>query len=292
MDRQTTLHEVAQAVVQLAAQDPALAAAGIAFTLEGRAQRRDLVVAVRFLLELRLLTRVHGSEERFMADQGDVLYQIDRPVLSRLLDTHAPPSLVKADAHEQRLAALIDRPHIGGDEARRQSLRHRLTRRLLDDPVLYFDTLDADARDYLQRSRAAILPQLEDATGLHAEIRAEGIALADDRGTLTDLRLPEEGTEGHVTLLLAEYLAGRFIAGQRAVPLSEIATHVARLIKIYGRYWRKAAREPGAETHLAHLAVERLQALGLARLHRDSVEPRPAVVRYRLVEQEVGGGRR
>jgi len=290
MDRQTTLHGVAQAVVQLAAEDPALAAAGIDFTLKGRSQRRDLVVAVRFLLDKQLLTRVHGSEERFLADQGDALYRIDRTVLSRILDTHAPPSLVTAQSHEQRLGALVDRPHMGGDEARRQSLRHRVARRLLDDTVLYFDELDDDTLEYVHRSRAAILPQLEDATGLHAELRAEGIALADDRGTLTDLRLPEEGTEGHVTLLLAEYLASRFSAGQRDFPLSELTAHMARLIKTYGRYWRKAAREPGAEVHLTHLAVERLQGLGLARRHGDSVEARPAVARYRLVDPVVAGG--
>jgi hypothetical protein len=45
-------------------------------------------------------------------------------------------------------------------------------------------------------------------TGLVAEQRAEGLALTDD-GTLTDIAMPAEGTEAHVTLLVAEYLATR-----------------------------------------------------------------------------------
>lgn len=289
MDRQTTLHAVAQDVVQLAAEDAALAAAGVEFTLEGRAQRRDLVLAIRFLLERRVLTRVHGSEERFLADQGDALYQIERGVLARLLDTRMPPSLVDAAGHEARLAALLEQPGIGGDEARRQALRHRISRVLLDDPVLYLDTLDAEALDYLQRSRAALIPPLEEATGLHAEIRAEGIALADHRGTLTDVRLPEEGTEGHLTLLVAEYLAGLLAAGRREVDRADVVDHVAELVARHGRYWRKAAREPGAEDGLATLALERLEALRLVQLSGGTVEPRPAVMRYRLVDPEPRG---
>ena len=290
MDRQTTLGQVAQAVVQLAAEDPALAEAGVEFTLQGRAQRRDLVVAVRHLLELRVLTRVHGSEEQYLSEQGDALYQIHRPVLSRLLETRTPPSLVSAGEHETRLEALLEAPRIGGEEARREGLRHRLTRRLLDDPVLYYEDLGEPERDYVQRSRGAIVPQLTEATGLHAELRAEGIALADDRGDLTDVRLPDEGTEGHLTLLVAEHLADRRAAGQNRGALETIVEHVRQLRRTYGRHWRKAARQDGAAPGLARLALGRLEALGLVRRAGGPdaplqwVEPRPAIARFQLLE--------
>jgi uncharacterized protein (TIGR02678 family) len=289
MDRQTTLGQVAQSVVQLAAEDPALAEAGVEFTLQGRAQRRDLVVAVRHLLELRVLTRVHGSEEQYLSEQGDALYQIHRPVLSRLLETRTPPSLVSAADPEARLEALLEAPGIGGEEARREGLRHRLTRRLLDDPVLYYEDLDEQERDYVQRSRGAIVPQLTEATGLHAELRAEGIALADDRGDLTDVRLPDEGTEGHLTLLVAEHLADRRAAGQQRVALEPIVEHVRQLRRTYGRHWRKAARQDGAAPGLARLALGRLEALGLVRraggpdAPLQAVEPRPAIARFQLL---------
>src|SRR5258705_3844289 len=42
---------------------------------------------------------------------------------------------------------------------------------------------------------------------LVAEQRAEGLALVDEGGLLTDLAMPSEGTDAHVTLLAAEYLA-------------------------------------------------------------------------------------
>ena len=37
--------------------------------------------------------------------------------------------------------------------------------------------------------------------------RAEGVALTDETGSLTDVAMPSEGTDAHVTLLVAEYLA-------------------------------------------------------------------------------------
>ena len=39
--------------------------------------------------------------------------------------------------------------------------------------------------------------------------RAEGLALADEDGELTDVAMPAEGTEAHVTLLVAEFLNTR-----------------------------------------------------------------------------------
>ena len=43
--------------------------------------------------------------------------------------------------------------------------------------------------------------------GLVAEQRAEGLALVDEAGSLTDVAMPAEGTDAHVTLLVAEFLA-------------------------------------------------------------------------------------
>src|SRR5450432_3329663 len=56
-DRQTTLGNVAQAVLAAIAGEPAFGAAGLTFELEGREARRDLVHVVRLLLELRVLVR-------------------------------------------------------------------------------------------------------------------------------------------------------------------------------------------------------------------------------------------
>ena len=84
-----------------------------------------------------------------------------------------------------------------------------LTRRLLDDPVVYYAELTEDERAYLVNQRHAITGRISEVTGLMPEMRAEGIAMVDPDDKLTDVRMPEQGTDGHVTLLIAAYLAGR-----------------------------------------------------------------------------------
>jgi hypothetical protein len=89
--------------------------------------------------------------------------------------------------------------------------------------------------------------------GLTAEQRAEGLALADESGQLTDVAMPAEGTEAHVTLLVAEHLssasASRFWIGKRTD--EAVAAFLRGAVERFGRYWRKSAREPGAEQELA-----------------------------------------
>ena len=67
--------------------------------------------------------------------------------------------------------------------------------------------LESDERAYLDRQRGFMLRNIHDATGLAPEVRAEGIAMLDPCGDLSDIAFPEEGTEGHLTLLIAEFLA-------------------------------------------------------------------------------------
>src|SRR5262249_27451312 len=120
-----------------------------------------------------------------------------------------------------------------------------------------------------------------DATGLVAEVRREGIAMVDDTGDLTDVKLPEEGTDGHLSLLLAQWLAecARNVPGKR-VPFPLVEEHVGSLIQIYGSRWRKDVREPGAEVRLIEEALLRLRALRLIRISNDGVLPLAACARY------------
>ena len=290
-DRQTTLGDLAEKVMALVGGDPALAAAGLTFDLTGRDQRRDLVAVVRFLLGLGLLTRVDGDEEAYLAQRGDALYTIHRPVLAAMLALRRGPSTVDAATFADRLAAISEEPLPDTDEGRRRRLRTRLVRRLLDDPVVYYDELDDTELDYLHRSRTKLLDELTAATGLVAEIRREGIALVDERGDATDLGLPEEGTDGHVTLLLAEHLADH---ARRApgipLPRSALHRHVAGLIAIHRKHWRKGVTDPGADAALADETVQRLAALRLVRIVDAGVVPLPAVARYALDPQPATQG--
>jgi uncharacterized protein (TIGR02678 family) len=279
-DAQNTLGRLAEQVV-LSVLDPELVEAGVVFTLDNREERGDLVAIVRLLLDLGVLSRVAGDEESFVKDGGDVLYDVERRVLATLLATPRGPSTVEERDVGSRLAAVTRELEPTTDDLRNRMLRHRLTRTLLESPVLYYDELDDAELAYLTSQRAAITTRITELTGLVAEVRAEGIAMVDPHDDLTDVRMPESGTDGHVTLLVAEFLAAR--AGE-PVDEAELHTRVRSFADQHRSYWRNAAREPGAEIELTALALTRLEALRLIRRAGGSVAGRPALARYAVTE--------
>jgi uncharacterized protein (TIGR02678 family) len=203
-------------------------------------------------------------------------------VLGVLLSGSRGPSTVAAGTFPARLAELTAEPVAESDELRNQMLRRRLTRRLLEDPVVYYDELDEDERGYLLSQRHAIARRIEEATGLMPEMRAEGIALVDPDDELTDVRMPEQRTDGHVTLLVAEYLARR-----DQVTLDELHAFVRRAAAQHVGYWRKGVTEPGAETDLLAVALEKLIALRLVAVDSPYVRSRPGIARFALDEPTI-----
>ncbi|MDR2032255.1 MAG: TIGR02678 family protein, partial [Azoarcus sp.] len=260
---------------------------------------RELVTVCRTLLEQGVLERVAGEEESFVHDSGwqqsDALYDVHRRLLAGLLAAVRGPSTWRAEEAPAdtgaRLRALVTEFVVDSEQGRRDAVRHHLARRLLDDPVLYVDTLDDEARTYFINQRGALANRLCEATGLTAEQRAEGLALVDENGQLTDVAMPAEGTEAHVTLLVAEHLAQRL--RQTRVPAcsdeNEIALFLREAAGRYGRYWRKSARAPGAERELTRIAVERLRQLGLLTHKAGSIYPLPAIARFSLGQAETRG---
>ncbi|MFK0281162.1 TIGR02678 family protein [Streptomyces sp. NPDC090499] len=274
-EAQVALGRLAEQVV-LAAADPELLAAGIEFTLERRDERLDLAAVVRLLLRLGVLRRVAGDEEAYVSGSGDVLYDVRRRVLAGMPAALRGPSLIEAEDFAERLTEMTARTALDSDELRFRAIRWTLTRRLLDDPVLYYDDLTDDQLAYLTRQRGFITARITELTGLVAEVRAEGIAMVDPLDDLTDVRMPEQGTHGHITLLLAQHLA----QADRPVTVAELAAHVRALAVEHGNFWSKTAREPGAEPALVAQALTKLQALGLAEDTPRGVVPRPALARY------------
>lgn len=280
-DAQITLGSLADDVLTGAAE-PELAAAGFTLTLDSRADRSDLVAVVRLLLGWGVLSRVAGDEDAYLSVGTDVLYDVRRPVLGVLLSGTRGPSVVIAATFEGRLAELTAEPVAESDELRNQALRRRLTRRLLEDPVVYYDELLDDERAYLLSQRHAITRRIADATGLIPEMRAEGIAMVDPEDELTDVRMPEQRTDGHVTLLVAEYLARR-----EQATLGELRAFVRQAAAIHRGYWRKGVTEPGAETELLAIALEKLTALRLVSVDGPCVRSRPAIARFALDEPTI-----
>jgi len=169
--RQTTLRHIVEAVHEFIAADPSLQAAGLAFDSAGYDQRRDLMHAIRLLLDCGLLREVDGA--------SDVFYEIDRPMLAVLSNPSYDATVLDADA----------------------AIRARLVRALLDDPVLYFEDWIPEERQYFATHGSYLLRQIHEATGLIPEIRREGIAMTDEAGDLTDAQLFEEAG-------VLEWLAG------------------------------------------------------------------------------------
>ncbi|MET9600306.1 TIGR02678 family protein [Streptomyces sp. NPDC006459] len=270
--------------IMLDAKDPQLTAAAIQFTLDRRDERLDLAAVVRLLLHLGVLRRVAGDEDAYVSGAGDVLYDVERRVLAGLLATRRGPSTVQAKTPEARLTELAAETALDSDELRFRAMRRSLTRRLLDDPVLYYDELTDAELGYLTRQRGFLIARINELTGLVAEVRAEGIAMVDPEDDLTDVRMPESGTRGHVTLLLAEYLTA---VGGLVVPMADLERRVAELAAEHSGFWSKSAREPGAEGELVEQAVARLAALGLVSRTGDGVIPRPALARYAVGETVV-----
>jgi uncharacterized protein (TIGR02678 family) len=288
-DAQITLGRLAEGVI-LAAADADLARAGVSFRLEGRDERSDLVSVVRLLLSLGVLTRVAGDEEAFVRDAGDALYDVQRRSLALLLAVPRGPSTIAAESFAERLDQLAEEPMPETDDLRNRALRHRLTRRLLEDPVLYYDELAPDEAAYLSTQRGAIVRRISELTGLVAEVRAEGIAMVDPDDDLTDLRMPESGTDGHVTLLVATELAERARANRAVVVADdELRRLVRRLAREHRVWWRKDACAAGAESGLVATALERLEALHLIRRKAGGVRPLPALARYAVDEPTLLG---
>ncbi|HVK22311.1 MAG TPA: TIGR02678 family protein [Actinokineospora sp.] len=279
-DAQITLGRLAEGVLAAAAE-PDFVDIGISFTLSRRDERSDLVAVVRLLLNWGVVDRVAGEEDAYLSANGDVLYDVRRRVLAAMLTGQRGPSTVTATGVDQRLADLTRELVPDTDELRNRAMRHRLTRRLLDDPVVYYDELPADERAYLVGQRHAITRRIAEATGLVPEMRAEGIAMVDAEDELTDVRMPEQRTDGHVTLLVAEYLASRNVP----VSLDDLRAHVRKLAVKHASFWRKGVTEPGAEDELLAIALGKLRALRLVSDlagEPEMIIPRAAITRYAI----------
>jgi uncharacterized protein (TIGR02678 family) len=282
-ERQTTLGQIAERTQLLAGADRRLQAMGFDFDLKDQDSRRDLVCVIRFLASLQALSRDDGDDQQFIHRTGDALYRIHRPVLASLLCVRRPPSILPPMPWEDRLPAVHQTDLPDSDEAQNRELRHRVVRRLLDQPVLYFDELTEHEMAYLANQRSYLLGEIIDATGLVPEIRKEGIALLDPIGDCSDMVLPEAGTRGHATLLVAQWLAERQRSGLAlAATWTEVDGYMEHLAREHAGHWRRGVDQPAVRQALGRDVIFQLEALGLVEASSAGVRPRAAIARYAL----------
>lgn len=271
---QTILSSLAEEVKLLTA-----AAEGVALLdLERTAERRAFVDAVRYLVALDVLRETDGDDTAFVHGAGDVLYDVDSRRLAFMLAATTPPSLASGPG------ALGDEIYPPTDDGKNLRIRHRLMRRLVEEPVVYFDDLAEEERSYLTWKRAYLVGQVEDWTGLAVEVRSEGLAAIDASGGGSDVAFPATSNVAHAALLFADELAVRLRRNAGStVPRGELLELAER---IFSRHrWAKSYREdPAGAEHLMRDALAHLESLGLLRQLPEGAEPLPAIARYRVAE--------
>ncbi|MDQ6617487.1 MAG: TIGR02678 family protein [Actinomycetota bacterium] len=241
------------------------------------ADRRVFIQAVQAAVDLGVLEKAEGDEERFARGEagGDALYRIDRDRLAMLPTAPQPPSLAPSPDEVAREAY----PDTEDGRARRR--RHRITRALVEQPVVYHDDLAPDELDYLRSQRARLERVLSEKVGLTLEVRAEGWVAVDEAGTLTDLRWPDYGAAETTALRLCDELRSR--QRRRDPPRwasAEVTTFVQGLAAEYAGYWKQGTDSTAGAQLLVDEAVGILVAARLVRRYPDGIEARPGTGRY------------
>lgn len=280
MEVQTILSELAEQVALLAASEEAVRR----FDLESYAERQAFVDAVRWLVELGVLTLADGTDTGFIEGHGDALYDLHTRRLAQLLSASVPSSPL------EELETIGVEVYPGTEEGANRRARHRLMRRLLEEPTLYLDDLDDAERSYLGSQRHYLVRQAAELAGLEVEVRREGLAAIDPQGRLTDLAFPSSGTVSHAALLLAEDLARQARASRETpltVPNGELRARLDDLAARFGRQWSKRYQEePSGLDQLLRDALERLAQMGLLARDAEGVRPLPAIARYAVLAPE------
>ncbi|MFJ2663112.1 TIGR02678 family protein [Nocardia fluminea] len=200
---QITLSELAEHVADYASRIE-----GLDLSTERAADRDAFVDAVGWLGTRGALTLADGDAGGWASDPeaGEALYDIDRPVVFALF---RPPRALQ-HLHSVRGLLAEDTDEAPADQAR------RLRRALVERPVVYLDELPPAEAALLGQDR--LVGEVEYCTGLRAERRAEGVALIDSSGRLSDTRFPGTGTLAQVALLLIGEIADTVLDIDNPVP--------------------------------------------------------------------------
>jgi uncharacterized protein (TIGR02678 family) len=158
---------------------------------------------------------------------------------------------------------------------------HRVSRRLVEEPVLYLSDLSEAERAAYAKVRASRDHVLAAWLGLEAECRREGTALIDGAfEPLTDVRFPAARPwTRQVALLLAEAVCGRVRGGQSRFLRSELVEVCRSLRETWGD--ALCSEEPD---EMADRALELLSAMRLVRVTGDEVVPLPAIARFSHID--------
>lgn len=185
-------------------------------------ERRSLVNAIKWMIELDLVEELHEHIDRYADDaEADAVLRVRPDRIALVLI----PTVAGSDGVGPAVAAA----------ERRSATRQWLRARLVEEPVVYrSDLTDAEWAE-LRRRAGEEERLLDEMFGFVLESRAEGVAAIDPDGPFGDRVFPAGGTLGHATLLLLDRLA----ATDGAVDRADIAALLADLVATTGRRWSK-----------------------------------------------------
>lgn len=231
-------------------------------------ERRYLVSALQTLQEWGVLADTdHTAGEGKDDPRDEVPLTVDRALLPHLMSG----PLHKATGPAAVLTAPAQEPP-----------SRRLYRRLVEDPFVARDDLDASALEVLVRDRAELTRRLDEDFGLVLEVRTEGALAYDPDGGLTDEPFPGAGTLKQAGLLLVSELIERCEpepGSDLHVDTATLDSVLGELVTAHARTWRgDYVRDvPLLRRDVMSLLVR----LGLARPHEDGLMLTAPAARYR-----------
>ncbi|MGA6165298.1 TIGR02678 family protein [Amycolatopsis magusensis] len=263
------------------------------FDASSRSERMAFVDVLRLLESYGAVEVVDGVTETFVESaEAKVLYRVDPTLLLRLLAAPVGPSQLAVPAEDvalrfEELLEAVSRERRYGLSAGRHEdtpgasdvqrnlwLRHSVFRRLVDDPVVYFDDLSDDEQAYLNSPTGRrLLRQAAELGGFLLEERAEGVLLIDVDSVATDSRFPDDVANAKVAaLLLLDTMSG-------PATVEQLEFTAAALLDRFPR-WAKSYRGDEGTRQLAADALAVLTDFDLVRVTAGVVRPLPAAARY------------
>ncbi|MEO3801182.1 TIGR02678 family protein [Nonomuraea sp. B1E8] len=225
---QISLSELADAVAADASRID-----GLGMDTERKPDRDAFVDAVAWLERRGALALADGSASAWVndPDRAEALYDIDREIVGVV---YRPSRVLQ---HVASITALLDTGQglAQGQATMRRAAARKARRLVLEQPVVYYEQVDESLHGQLRSPSLA--EDLERLTGLSVERRAEGVAIIDTSGRLSDVRFPGGGTIAQSALLLAARIATYCGPGNRRnpPPLLPAPTEAERLAEAAAR---------------------------------------------------------
>lgn len=171
--------------------------------------------ALKKLRDLDVITTVEGDESDWAraGEQADVLYEASP--LARYVLRRFPRDLMSyehiadlQDLYEGAGAAgsnesAAEAAGVDSESAALRTRRHRVMRRLLQEPMVYDWQWDEASRRYVQTQRASLIDRMQQWTGLAGRRYKEGLVFTWPELTGQMDLFPTQGTISDIVLLLA-----------------------------------------------------------------------------------------